>query len=184
MSSLQIQTDRLVLRRMQLDDAPALHRILSDPEAMRYWSTLPHERLETTTAWVAASVASAAAGEADEFVMLSDGAVIGKAGLWKGNEIGILLSRDRWGQGYGAEALRAIIDHVFGKDTAAIVADIDPRNTASSRLFRKLGFRQTGWETATFLLGGVWADSLYFTLTSADWLATRHPRGPIEDRPA
>jgi RimJ/RimL family protein N-acetyltransferase len=39
-----ITTERLVLRRARLEDAEPMHRIMSDPVAMRYWSTLPHER--------------------------------------------------------------------------------------------------------------------------------------------
>jgi RimJ/RimL family protein N-acetyltransferase len=169
MTDLRITTERLVLRRMALEDAGPLHGVLSDREVMRYWSTLPHERLAVTEAWVAASVAAVAAGEADEFVLLLGGAVIGKAGLWKGTEVGVLLSRQTWGRGYAAEALRAIIDRAFGQGLAEIVADVDPRNTASRRLFERLGFRQTGAATATFLIGGEWTDSLYLTLTTEDW---------------
>ena len=169
MSDVQHTTERLVLRRMRLDDAPALHESLSDPEVMRYWSTLPHDNLAVTEAWVARTVASVDAGEADEFVMLLDGTVIGKVGLWRDEEIGVILSRAHWGRGLAAEALRAGIDHFFSKGVARITADIDPRNEKSLRLFETLGFTQTGSAKATFLIGDLWADSLYYALTREQW---------------
>jgi RimJ/RimL family protein N-acetyltransferase len=164
-----ILTARLVLRPMALADAPALHAILSDPEAMRYWSTLPHDSPAVTEAWVAETVAAAEAGTSDDRVILLDGTVIGKAGLWNGAEIGVMLSRAQWGRGYATEALRATIEHAFARGVPRIIADIDPRNIASLKLFKRLGFHETGSAKATFQLGGVWADSLYLALTQEDW---------------
>jgi len=169
MPDLTMATERLVLRRMTIADVPALHAALSDPDVMRFWSTLPHASLAVTEAWVARTIASVVAGEADEFAVLLNGAVIGKVGLWTGTEVGVILSRDAWGHGYATEALHSFIDHAFRRGADRITADIDPRNTSSLRLFEKLGFRHVGSATATFLLGDVWVDSLYLALTPNDW---------------
>jgi RimJ/RimL family protein N-acetyltransferase len=154
---------------MTLADAPAMHAILSDPETMRYWSTLPHDSLGVTEAWVTETIAAVAKGTSDDRVILLDGTVIGKVGLWNGAEIGVMLSRDQWGRGYAAEALRATIEQAFARGVPRIIADIDPRNTASLKLFKRLGFHETGSAKATFQLGEVWADSLYLALTRDDW---------------
>jgi ribosomal-protein-alanine N-acetyltransferase len=98
MIDLLMTTSRLGLRRMEPDDVPALHAILSDAEAMRYWSTLPHDSLAVTVDWVERSIAAVATGSADEFVVLRDGSVIGKAGFWRGREIGVILTRAVWGR--------------------------------------------------------------------------------------
>ena len=186
MSEPRITSERLLLRRMTRDDAQALHGMLSDPEAMRYWSTLPHDQLAVTEAWVDATIAAVAAGLSDDFAVLLDGVVIGKAGLWNGSEIGVMLARETWGRGYAAEALSAIIERAFAHGQTEIVADIDPRNTASLKLFERLGFRQTGSATATFQIGEVWTDSLFFALTPEDWASSpRRPRlgGPKHAQP-
>ena len=47
-----ITTERLVLRRARIEDVGPMHLIMRDPVAMRYWSTLPHDSLETTADWV------------------------------------------------------------------------------------------------------------------------------------
>jgi ribosomal-protein-alanine N-acetyltransferase len=160
-----LQTERLVLRRMVLADAPALHEMLSDALTMRYWSTLPHDSLRETEAWVSATAAAVAAGEADDFAMTRDGEVIGKAGLWRGSELGILVGRRFWGEGYATEAVWAVVARAIANGVARIDADVDPRNQACLKLLLRLGFRRIGEAKATFRLGDQWADSVYLALT-------------------
>lgn len=86
----QILTARLVMRRFRLDDTPAMHQIMTNPVAMRFRSTLPHENLEQTQAWVH-SEAEAPPELSDDFVVTLDGALIGKLGCWRLPEIGFLF---------------------------------------------------------------------------------------------
>jgi RimJ/RimL family protein N-acetyltransferase len=167
MSDMRLTTRRLVLRRMAMADAPALHDALSDPETMRYWSTLPHCSLAETEAWVAETIDAVASGEADDFVVTLAGQVIGKAGLWRRGELGVLIARSHWGQGLATEALGAVIGRAFENGVPRIEADVDPRNRASLALLTRLGFRKTGEAKATFRLGEAWVDSVYLTLTPA-----------------
>ncbi|MBX3503345.1 MAG: GNAT family N-acetyltransferase [Alphaproteobacteria bacterium] len=160
-----LRTERLILRRVRASDAPAMHAILSDPAAMRYWSTLPHADLAQSEAWIEGTVASILAGRSDDFLVECDGAVIGKAGLWNGNEIGFLLAPSAWGKGYAREAVAAVIARGFavnGHDE--IRAEVDPRNEACLRLLTRLGFRETGRALRTWCIGGEWSDSVYLSL--------------------
>lgn len=152
------------MRRFRSDDAEAFHRILSDAEAMRYWSTPPHRELSETQAWIAQTIAAVEGGEADDFVVLHEGRIIGKAGLWHGNELGMIFSPEIWGRGLGKEAVGAVIDRAFGSGLAAIKADVDPRNVRSLKLLRGLGFAQTGVAERTLQIGGEWVDSIYLEL--------------------
>ncbi|MCS6759306.1 MAG: GNAT family N-acetyltransferase [Candidatus Devosia euplotis] len=45
---MDLRTARLLLRRPTLDDLDAFFEIMSNPSAMRYWSTLPHANLSVT----------------------------------------------------------------------------------------------------------------------------------------
>jgi RimJ/RimL family protein N-acetyltransferase len=156
-----LRTDRLLLRRFRPDDASAIHAALSDPEAMRFWSTLPHAALAHTRAWVDGTIAAVAAGESDDFAVEHAGALIGKAGLWQGDEIGFIFARPAWGQGFAREAVAAVCDHAFAAGREVITADVDPRNTRALRLLTSLGFTETGRAEKTFQLGQEWADSVY-----------------------
>ncbi len=164
-----LHTERLRLRRPRPEDAPAMHAILGDPVAMRYWSTLPHTELAQSEAWVAATIQAIESGECDDFFVTLDGTLIGKAGLWNGDEIGFLFAPATWGKGYAREALTAVIDHAFGtRGRAQIRADVDPRNARCLGLLTRLGFRETGRAERTFCIGGEWSDSVYLTLTRCE----------------
>ena len=121
----EIRTARLLLRRPRWDDLDAIHEILSDPKAMRYWSSLPHETIEQTRAWLAKMI-EAPPGESDDYVIEREGRVIGKAGCWRLPEIGFVLHPLHWGQGYAREAVGAAIEVLFDRHP------IDAINTASN----------------------------------------------------
>lgn len=57
-------------------------------------------------------------------------------------EIGYVLNRDYWGQGYAVEACEALLKKAFEQGIHRIYAECDPENTASRRLLERLGFRQ------------------------------------------
>ena len=158
-----IKTERLTLRRTQMDDLAALHRVFSNAQAMRYWDSLPYTQ-DQTRRLVAAMVA-ADPDQSDEFVIVQDGQVIGKAGCWRLGEIGFILHPDHWGKGLAKEALRAVIPHVFATlPINTLVADVDPRNVGSLKVLAHFGFVETGRESRTFLLGDEWCDSVYLEL--------------------
>jgi ribosomal-protein-alanine N-acetyltransferase len=172
MSDPIIETQHLILRRLASYDAAALHEMLSDPDTMRYWSTVPHvERAETET-WVAESVAATARGDAHDFAVLREGRVVGRAAFWMGNEIGFLFHRDVWGQGVAREAVGALLR--YGFETlrfTKVRADVDPANLRSLTLLERLGFRRSGYAERTFKIGENWVDSVYLELAAADFVA-------------
>ncbi len=160
----RIRTDRLVLRRARPDDLAAIHEVLSEPEAMRYWSTPPHCSVEETRLWLD-SMIEEAPGERDDFIVEHEGRVVGKAGCWRLPEIGFILHPDVWGRGLAREALAAIIPYLFDLyPIPRIVADVDPRNLASLGLLTGLGFEETGHAKGTWQIGEESCDSIYLAL--------------------
>ena len=159
-----IRTARLTLRRAEPRDLADLHEVMRQPAAMRYWSTLPHPDLATTGRWLERKLAEDSAGSV-EFVVEHQGRVIGTAGGGILPEIGYILHPDHWGKGFATEAMRAVIDFAFANHPVDhLMADVDPRNAASSALLRRLGFSLTGHAKNTFLVAGEWCDSDYYTL--------------------
>ena len=162
----QIRTARLLMRRARADDLAAMHAILSDPRAMRYWSSEPHADLETTRAWLADMIAPPP-GRGDEFIVEHDGRTIGKLGAWKLPEVGFILDPACWGRGFATEALAAFIAHIFAGDIDFLTADVDPRNTGSLALLTRAGFREIHRAARTWHIGGEWCDSAYLRLDRA-----------------
>ena len=112
--SEEIFTARLHLRRARMADLTAMHRVFTDPETMRYWSTPPHSVVDETRNWLSTMV-NADPQICDDFVIEFSGEVIGKAGFWRLPEIGFILRRDCWGRGLAREALDAVIARRFAK---------------------------------------------------------------------
>ena len=54
----ELVTARLVLRRPKPGDVDDLHQVFSSPEAMRWWSTTPHETVEKTAEWLDGMIAA------------------------------------------------------------------------------------------------------------------------------
>ncbi|MDJ0637865.1 MAG: GNAT family N-acetyltransferase [Paracoccaceae bacterium] len=159
-----IETDRLLLRRARMDDLEDLHCVFSHPAAMRYWDCLPHDKIEQTKRFLSGMV-GASPKTSDDFIVEYKGRAIGKAGCWRLGEIGYIFHPDHWGKGLAQEALRAAIPHVFESlPIDKLVADVDPRNSASLRLLERLGFTVTGRAERTIQVGDEWCDSVYFEL--------------------
>ncbi|ODV03924.1 MAG: GNAT family N-acetyltransferase [Rubrivivax sp. SCN 70-15] len=87
----------------------------------------------------------------------SDGRLIGRAGFhepegWPGCELGWLLARDAWGQGYAFEAAAAAL--ACGRNELGlgeVISLIRPENARSIALARRLGAEDSG---AIDFLGG------------------------------
>ncbi|KAF9563562.1 acetyltransferase, GNAT family protein [Agrocybe pediades] len=176
MHQTEIWTERLLLRAAESNDLDAFRKWFQDPESMNYWSTPPHTDIEQTKNFLANMIGSPQNGVLD-FVVCLQGSdpttptsstsmtVIGKAGLYDGQEIGFMFDRDYWGKGYAFEALDAIVKHYWAvkedQPDAVIKADVDPRNTKSLRLLHKLGFVEVGTAKNTFETHLGWCDSVY-----------------------
>ena len=167
----EILTPRLRLRRATPADLEAMHRVMGDATAMRYWSTPPHDDLVQTREWLARMIA-APADASDDFVVEHAGHVIGKAGCWRVPEVGFILHPDHWGKGLASEAMAAVVRRVFGRfAVAALEADVDPRNAGSLKLLARLGFREVRRAARTWKVGSEWCDSVYLSLPRPPWHA-------------
>lgn len=160
----EIMTARLKLRKALTSDLDALHALLSDPLATRYWSTPPHEHIEETRVWLANMIAAPADRSLD-FIVEYEDRCIGKAGMYEVPEIGFILRPDFWGRGLATEAVAAAVRAGFAAfPIEAITADVDPRNDASLGVLKRIGFEETGRAARTWFIGGEWHDSIYLAL--------------------
>lgn len=108
------------------------------------------------------------------FVIEADGKAVGTVDVFDFDRrarhafVGVYVSRDARGRGYGAGGLRQVIDmmvrRVAVSSLAALVA-VD--NVASQALFRSLGFVEAGRLAGWLMCDGRWVDALVYQLAVA-----------------
>jgi aminoglycoside 6'-N-acetyltransferase len=175
-SHMILSTARLTLRRFSSGDAAALSAYRSVPEVARYQSWDAPYSLEQATG----TVRSFADGDPEQagwfqYAIDLDGVLIGDIGLnladnLRQADLGFTLAPAYQGQGYAAEAVGALLDHLFlVKDLHRVSAECDARNEASARLLERLGFEREGLRRAASWWKGEWTDDLLFGRLHPDW---------------
>ncbi len=147
-----LTTERLLLREPFPSDAPDIFLFRSDPEVQKY-NAEPMAQVDEAQALIEhLRAAYAAQNQLTWAVTFHDGnMVLGLVGFgyWDRyhhrTAIGYDFARAYWGQGIGAEAVRAIIHFGFERmQLNRIEADTIVDNGASVRLLEKLGFQREG----------------------------------------
>ena len=168
-----LETGRLRLRRLRMDDAPALLEILSDDDAVRYWGRPKMTRLETAEKYTRENLDWMEQGHCLYWAVedLVSGKMIGTYALLRLDidnrraEVGYLLHRDWWHKGFMSEAMQRVIDYAFDDlKLHRLEADTDPANAASIRLLERFGFEREGVFKDRWCVAGVYTDSLMFGL--------------------
>jgi ribosomal-protein-alanine N-acetyltransferase len=144
-----IETDRLILRKMEEDDAEALLKIFSDPIAMHHFGVVFDRR--KMDEWVRNNLEHEKKhGFSLLSVILKDnGELIGDCGLETDEidgrtvvGIGFDFQRVYWGKGYATEAAQAVLEYGFRRfEFDSISAWIDPENTPSQRVAERIGMK-------------------------------------------
>lgn len=171
-------TRRLILQEMTERDLPGLRRMLMDPTVMAAYD---HDFEEAEVrAWLERQRQRYRNGLGLwGLFRRADGEMIGQAGLTEQDcegqtvlEVGYLLQRDAWRQGYAYEAASACVQHAFetlhAPRVCAIVRD---SNVASQAVALHLGMRVEKAFPARYFAGDM--RHLLFSVRAEDWVYTR-----------
>ncbi len=156
-TTVQIETERLLLRKPQLEDVDDLLEFVGDDEVMRWIGGEVGGREEAVVS-VERWIARWERDGVGQFAVVHDDHVIGRVGLlvWDGltwetssyeaagshaeTELGWALAQRHWGNGYATEAARAVRDWAHAEhDIDRIISLIAPDNLRSARVAEKLG---------------------------------------------
>jgi RimJ/RimL family protein N-acetyltransferase len=145
-----LTTERLTLRGWREDDLAAYAAMTADPEVMRFMGGPVAE--DDTWRQIALFTGHWELRGHGFWVVERDGTMIGRVGLWRphgwpGLEVGWLLAREAWGNGYATEAARASVEHAWRTtDVPRLISLIAPENHASARVAQRLGMEtEAGW---------------------------------------
>ena len=148
-----LQTSRLTLRPLEAGDAEDLHALMSDVEVMAFWDWEAIEDIVFTRTVLQSQLDAMAQDRARHWAMLrlEDGVFLGCCDVsdidrWHHRaEIGFMIGRAYWGDGYALEALRAVVDHAaVSLRLRRLSARTHLGNVRSVRLLERLGFHEEG----------------------------------------
>jgi len=153
-----LKTPRLVLRPQIPADAAPLFDILSDPQAMRFWSRPAMTELAVANELVREQQAAMAAGLCRYWTILESRQAIGSIDLSLirdgSAELGFLLRPASWDKGFASEAVGAVVTYALGPlDLKRLAAAVQAENRAAARVLEKNGFAQVQQRAVT-LPGG------------------------------
>lgn len=167
------ETDRLILRKMTPDDVEAVFAYASDPEVTRYVSWETHLSIEDSRAFLDLATSKYRSGGEPDWgiVYKGDHRLVGTCGIvsWEPYharaELGYALSRDYWGRGFMAEAVRAMISFGFNKmNLNRIEARCIAENVASARVMEKAGMLYEGTLRQRELIKGEHRDMKVYSI--------------------
>ncbi len=167
-----IETDHLIIRPMTALDVPALRKWLPDKSIYAYWGKGPgkaekhpellFEKKERPTKSFHLGIAEKHNNE-----------VIGDLRIYliennRMAQAAIRLSKEKHGKGYGTEALSAMTRFCFeNTELQRLWAQVDVRNTASSRMLEKCGYTKEGLIRQGKMVN-TWCDYYVYGILASD----------------
>lgn len=179
-----VDTARLALSPLTPEDLPALLAYRGREDVCRYLP-FPPMTAEVLRARLGSDLGRVSIDEEGQGLTLGarrrdTGELIGDLVLFfrsrehRGGELGYVFHPGVVGQGYAAEACRAMLALGFGQlGLHRVVARMDARNVRSARLAARLGMRQEAFFQRDEWFKGEWSDTLIFALLAEEWAAGR-----------
>ena len=175
-----IETSRLVLRPLELSDAPAIYAYQSNPEVHRYMSSEPPASVEVAAEPIGKWLALPAEQRRPCWVMVlrENDRIVGTISFNQlsreehNGQLGYEVARDQWGKGIATEAVRAVVS--YGFDTMRlnrIAAYCWDCNAASQRVMEKAGMRYEGTLRQLRHAKGAYRDMRLYSLLASEWRA-------------
>lgn len=146
-----LETPRLILRHLQMDDLPELYALYKDPEMRRYFpdGVLTYEETKEELEWYLNGHPEYPELGLWATVYKEPGRFIGRCGLlrWEidgklETEIAYLIDKKYWNQGLATEAGRGIMSYAFeALKLRRLICLMHPDNIASQKVAQRIGMK-------------------------------------------
>lgn len=173
-----LQTQRLLIRKLDVKDAQIFFQYRSMPAVYRFQSFEPKNMTDVESffcglaeypnmpnTWFQLAVC-----------MKDDSGLIGDIGMHFSDdgeqaEIGYTINPDFQGKGYGLEAVSAVIKYLFTVlDKHRITASVDPENIKSIRLLEKAGMRKEAHFVRSIKMNNSWMDDCIYAILNEEFM--------------
>ena len=179
MEMLNLQTNRLIIRHLELSDLANFHVYRSNPDVTKY------QGFDVMTI-----------DQAEVFIKENSLKYFGKAGEWvqyaienkatnkligdcaikldqydiRIAEMGITISHLEQKKGYAKETLLGMLAFLFDtKEIHRVVEIVDAENIASINLLKSTGFKLEGHFIENIFFKGKWGSEFQFALLKREW---------------
>lgn len=175
-----METERLVLRKIVLDDAEDMFAYGSDPEVSRYVTWNQHHSKSDTEEFVEFVLGQYEAGRLAPWGIewKETGKIIGTIDFvsWNTNhhfaEIGYVIARNHWGKGITTEAVKELIKYGFTKmGLVRVQAKCFVENIGSERVMEKAGMKFEGILRKSMLIKGKHRDLKMYSILKEEFEA-------------
>ncbi|MBR2259278.1 MAG: GNAT family N-acetyltransferase [Blautia sp.] len=174
LGTIQLKTERLVLRKHLPEDAAILYRDFGSDEAMyRYSGWNPYASLEMAESTVRNFMEQYTDANFYGWAIEKDGQLIGTIGAYDYDpvrnciETGMSIARPFWGHGYAGEALGVVLEYLTEKEKIQVVtAWCASDNIGSIKAMEKAGMKLIGKEHCALKICGRTYDKLFYEYRS------------------
>jgi len=141
-----IQTERTLIRPVEIADEPDLFEIYKRPEVFEHFGSGVYTR-ERNKASIERSVGKWKELGRGDLIAEFEGKVIGRFILFPADtpefELGYVLNPEYWGRGFASEIACALVEYAFSLGEIQVKACARKSNQVSRKLLKKLGFNET-----------------------------------------
>ncbi len=178
-----LSTRRLILRRIEERDTDDMYEYSCDRAVSKYLLWSAHESKEQTRKFIRSVIKYYAKQLFYDWAIVEkkSGKMIGTCGFARideannSAELGYVLSRSHWGNGYAPEAAQAVLQVGFCElGLNRIEARYMVENTASARVMEKLGMHPEGVRRQELYIKGQYRDIGYYSILRDEYLSHRN----------
>jgi len=174
-----IETERLLLSEITIDDLESIHRLHSVPEVDEY-NTLGIPRTIKDTkiiidSWIIARFLTPRKSFTWKVCLKDSNQFIGLAGFslsndkFKLGEIYYKLHPDYWGKGYATEIAKRLVKTGFEDfNLHKVEAGVATENIKSIRVLEKIGMTREGLRRKILPIRGEWKDNYHYAIVKTD----------------
>jgi RimJ/RimL family protein N-acetyltransferase len=170
------------LRALEMTDLERNHRWVNDRDVTRFLSMRYEMSLMAEENWMRERTRSPLSFSTAAFAIeTKEGRHIGNCGLHNASpenrsaELGIMIGeKDCWGQGYGTDAVRALLRFAFEEmNLHRVQLDVFDFNERAQASYRKCGFVEEARKRQDLYQEGAFIDVVVMGVLRSEWEAAR-----------
>lgn len=183
-----LTTERLILRKIRLTDAPDMFEYSKDPDVTKYLLWDPHPNVEHTRNYIDYLQDRYRDGKYYDWavVVRATGKMIGTCGFsalcldHRSAEVGYVLNPAFRGQGYAGEALCAVLEFAFRRmQLNRVEARCVVENEPSERVMQKVGMQFEGIARSALFVKGSFRDIKIYSMLRDEYLQSKQKSKPF-----